>query len=159
MTAGCSSEARTTAFAKILATPQHDKAMAAEFLAVLDPTTTKFTFQFFSDAGGRYAEVFHGPLDKVWPKVKELNTPTKGMGVFVTVNETDGQGRRRENIIRARALFGDADGADQLKHALDALRTTGAKPTMVVRTSRDRAHFYFCCDDIALEDFPAYQLL
>jgi Protein of unknown function (DUF3987) len=28
---------------------------------------------------------------------------------------------------------------------------------MVVRTSVDRAHFYFCCDDIPLEEFSAYQ--
>ena len=62
--------------------------------------------------------------------------------MFVTVNETDGQGRRRENIFRARALYADADNADQFNHALDVLRKTGAKPTMAVQTSQNRAHFY-----------------
>ena len=31
-----------------LAAATHDKAMAREYLALLDPTADKFTFQFFS---------------------------------------------------------------------------------------------------------------
>jgi RepB DNA-primase from phage plasmid/Primase C terminal 2 (PriCT-2) len=137
--------------------PLHDKGMAAEFLAVLDPAATKFTFQFFSDSGGGYPEVFHGSLEDVWPKVEALNNPATGMGVFVTINETDLQGRKSENIVRPRALFADADNADQFNHALDVLRKTGAKPTMAVPTSQNRAHFYFCCDDIPLERFSECQ--
>jgi hypothetical protein len=139
------------------AVPTHDKAMAAEYLRLLDPGATEFTFQLFRDSGSGPAEIVHGSLDEVWPKVEELNTPTKGMGVFVTVNETDGQGRRRENIVRARALFGDADGANQLRQAVSSLQESGAAPTMVVQTSRDRAHIYFCCDDIPLERFSPCQ--
>jgi hypothetical protein len=104
------------AFAQALkeASPSHDKAMAVEFLSILDPGASKFTFQFFSDTGNGPAEVFHGSLDEVWPKVEALNTPARGMGAFVTPNETDGQGRRRENIVRVRALFADADlGTDE----------------------------------------------
>jgi hypothetical protein len=126
MTAGCSSEAQTTAFATTLATPQHDKEMAADFLAILGPTATKHTFQFFSDGDERYAEVFHGSLNEVWPKVEALNTPCRRVGVFVTVNETDGQGRRRENIIRPRAVFADADTADQLRRTTKVLGYGGA---------------------------------
>jgi hypothetical protein len=137
--------------------PLHDKGMAAEFLALLDPTAKKFTFQFLSDWGDGHPQVFHGPLDEVWAKVEALNSPVEGMGAFVTINETDLQGRKSENIVRARALFADADNADQLRRTLDAIGKSGATPTMVVRTSRERAHSYWCCDDIALEDFPAYQ--
>jgi RepB DNA-primase from phage plasmid/Primase C terminal 2 (PriCT-2)/AAA domain len=77
--------------------------------------------------------------------------------VFVTINETDFQGRRLENIVRPRALFVDADDADQLRRCEEAIHATGATPTMVVRTSHDRAHFYFCCEDLSLEEFSTVQ--
>src|ERR1039457_841708 len=80
--------------------PAHDKDMAGKFLASLDPNASKFTFQFFGDGAGTYAEIFHGTLDQVWPKVQALNTPTRRCGVFVTINETDLIGRRTENIVR-----------------------------------------------------------
>src|ERR1700704_1143025 len=35
----------------------HDKWMAADFLATLDPTATRFTFQLFSDRGEHAAEI------------------------------------------------------------------------------------------------------
>ena len=53
----------------------HDKEMARRFLAGLDANASRFTFQFFSDSGGRHAEIFHGTLDEVWPKVLASNTP------------------------------------------------------------------------------------
>jgi len=83
----------------------HDREMARRFLAGLDPNATKFTFQFFGDCAGRYAEIFHGTLEKVWPKVLTLNTPRQGVGVFVTISKTDFKGRKAENIVRARALL------------------------------------------------------
>jgi putative DNA primase/helicase len=148
----------SAAIAQTVVTPAHDKAMAAQFLALLDPAAREFTFQFFNDDGRqRHAEVVHGSLDDVWPKVLTLNTPAQGVGVFVTINETDGRGRRRENIVRARALFVDADSAEQLSRCREVIRETGALPTMSVRTSTDRAHLYWCCDDLTLEDFSAYQ--
>jgi hypothetical protein len=87
-----------------LTTPAHDKEMARRFLAGLDPNATKFTFQFFSDSAAGHAQIFHGTLDEVWPKVLALNTPQQGVGVFVTINETDFKGRKVENIVRPRAL-------------------------------------------------------
>jgi hypothetical protein len=137
--------------------PAHDKDMAAAFLAALDPTAKTFTFQFFGDGTQGYAEVFHGSLDDVWLKVLALNTPGRGVGVFVTINETDGQGRRRENIVRARALFVDADSAAQLSSCIKTVRDSGARPTMIVQTSAERAHLYYCCDDIRRDQFTAYQ--
>jgi hypothetical protein len=35
----------------------------------------------------------------------------RGAGVFVVINETDGKGRRNENITRVRSQFVDLDGA------------------------------------------------
>ena len=65
------SEAPVTApgTARTVAGPLQDKDMAARFLATVDPAAREFTFQFFNDGPNRYAEVFHGTLDDVWPKV------------------------------------------------------------------------------------------
>ena len=137
--------------------PTHDKAKAAQFLTTLDPAAQRFTFQFFGDGADGYAEVVHATLDEVWPKVLSLNSTERRIGVFVTINETDFGGRRVENIVRARGLFVDADGADQTRSCRDVIRATGAEPTMVVRTSADRAHFYWCCDDLPRDQFSALQ--
>jgi hypothetical protein len=72
-----------------MAAPVHDKDMARDFLAGLDPSAGRFTFQFFGDGPGTYAKIFHGTLDEVWAKVHALNTPARRVGVFVTINETD----------------------------------------------------------------------
>ncbi len=136
---------------------EHDKDMAAKFLTALDPSATQFTFQFFGDGAQTYAEIVHGSLDDVWPKVQALNAPAHRVGVFVTINETDFGGRKTDNIIRARALYVDADGPDQLQRCREAIRASRAVPSMVVRTSTDRAHFYWCCDDLARNQFSALQ--
>ena len=52
-------------------------------------------------------------LDEVWPKVLTLNTPQRGVGVFVTISETDFKGRSTNNIVRPRAIFADADSKEQ----------------------------------------------
>ena len=138
-----------------LATPRHDKAMASRFLAGLDPNATRFTFQFFNDSGVRYAQIIHGSLDEVWPKVQALNTPKRGVGVFVTINETDFKGRSSKNIVRARALFVDADSVEQGQRCLEAFTACSAPPSMAVKSGRGR-HFYFCTD-VPRDQFSALQ--
>ena len=68
------------------------------------------TWQVFDDTkrDPSLAASFHGTLDEVLPRLKSAQR--KGCGVFVSVNETDGKGRRKENMRRARALFLDLDG-------------------------------------------------
>ena len=108
-----------------LTTLAHDKDMARNFLAGLDPSASRFTFQFFSDGAGGHAEIFHGTLDEVWPKVHALNTPQRHVGVFVTIAETDFKGRRKENIVRTRALFVDADSDEQVNRCFETFNTSG----------------------------------
>jgi hypothetical protein len=139
-----------------MAAPFHDKDMARDFLAGLDPRAHKFTFQFFSDGQGKHAEIFHGTLDEVWPKVQALNTPERGVGVFVTVNETDFKGRRIENIMRPRALFADADSDEQITSCMAAIEASGATPSMIVDSGRGQ-HFYYVCPDIPIKQFSALQ--
>jgi hypothetical protein len=44
----------TSTQASTRAAPAHDKDMAAQFLATLDPGAREFTFQFFNDTGDGY---------------------------------------------------------------------------------------------------------
>ena len=125
--------------------PGHDKDMAIRFLSGLDPNATRFTFQFLSDGASGYAEIFHGTLDEVWIKVQALNTSQRGNGVFVTINETDFGGRSSKNILRARALFVDADSVEQMERCIKEFAACGANPSMAVKSGRG-AHFYFCTD-------------
>ena len=122
--------------------PAHDKEMARRFLAALDPNATKFTFQFFADSGNKYAEIFHGTLDEVWPKVLALNTPQCGAGAYVTINKTDLKGRKATNIEQPRALYADADGEEQTRRCISQLKACEAHPSMVVKSGRGY-HFYF----------------
>jgi hypothetical protein len=137
-------------------TPAHDKEMAREFLAALDPVADRFTFQLFGDGAHKHAEIFHGTIDEVWSKVEALNRPQEQMGVFVTINATDFKGRRNNNIVHPRALFADADGSEQVQRSMAAINMCGAPPSMVVTTGRG-LHLYYLCRDIPLDQFCALQ--
>jgi hypothetical protein len=56
----------------------HDKAMAAEFLTGLDPTTVMFQFE-----RGLRSQIGQIPFEKAWRIVEKVNTPTCGFNVFV----------------------------------------------------------------------------
>ena len=140
----------------------YDYAQAETFLRLLDPSATKFTFQFFKDpendthpavtpAGQR-----HATLKEVWPYIIHQNSLQRAAGAFVTINETDLQGRKEANITRARALFADADGPDQVERCADFIKAR-CLPSAIVQTRPSRAHFYWFSDDLRLEDFTALQ--
>jgi len=135
--------------------PAHDKDMARRFLTGLDPNANRFTFQFFDDRRSGRGRIIHGTLDEVWPKVMNQNTPQQGVGVFVTVNETDFKGRGTKNIKRARALFADADSKEQANRCLQIFTECGAHPSMEVNSGRG-GHFYFLTD-VPLNQFTALQ--
>ena len=60
----------------------------------------------------------------------------RGAGVFITINETDGTGRRGENMTRYRAAFVDLDGAP--------LPTSWPlEPSFVIESSAGKYHCYW----------------
>ena len=113
------------------------------------------TIQLFKDQKDctEYPRFFHYDFDGDLPfewvlKLESLNE--KRMGVFMTCNITDGQGRKKENIIKVRAAVADMDGAP-----LDPV--WDYEPSMVVETSPNKYHCYFLADDIPLEGFSQLQ--
>ncbi|MEL0215755.1 MAG: hypothetical protein VW948_08340, partial [Burkholderiaceae bacterium] len=85
-----------------------DLKEAQLFLDTLYPNG-KFTFQTFDDnqdrKDGRLARTFNGTLEEHAAALQDLQQ--KGAGVFVTINETDLNGRKEQNVIRVRAIFVD----------------------------------------------------
>jgi hypothetical protein len=73
-----------------------------------------------------------------------------GSGIFLTINQSDGKGRKIENITKVRACFGDFDGTPIPKQ-------WPIEPSMVVETSPEKYHAYFFTDDTPLEAFTPLQ--
>jgi len=88
-----------------------DKKLAFEFLCHLDARAEFFTFQTFGEGkekGNRaLTHVLHGSLQGSFERLAEWNQ--QRAGVFMTVNKTDGRGRKTENITRIRAIWQDDD--------------------------------------------------
>jgi hypothetical protein len=86
-----------------------DFAAAKDFLGLLDPTTDKFHFSAFDDRKREDVRAWHayGTFDELSEKLQRRNEA--GLGVFITVNGTDGHGRRATNIRFPRAVWADMD--------------------------------------------------
>ena len=110
---------------------------ARRFLSLLDPDAQTFTFQTVGEGkrkgDGSLSRILHGSLDSLAKELRSLNEA--GAGIFVTVNETDGQGRAAENITRIRAVWQDDDKGFKGEYALD--------PSIVVKTSLGKYHRYW----------------
>ena len=111
----------------------------------------KKTFQTFDDkkgpdgkCRGRLAKIIHD--DETYLK----NINDQGAGVFLTINETDGNGRETRNITKVRAIYVDLDGAD-VNPVLQEM------PHMVVESSPGKFHGYWLVKDFPLEAFKATQ--
>jgi hypothetical protein len=96
-----------------MAGAENSKINAGRYFELLDPSAASFTFQTFADgkADQYLAAIFEGTLARN-KRLKGSATLTsiedayeQGAGVWVTVNETDGTGRKIENIVRVRAVM------------------------------------------------------
>ena len=98
-----------------------------------------------------HAETRRGSIPQLWKWVQTRQR--EGRGVFITVNNTDGMGRRKEDITRIRAVFIDNDTA-----AKTWRRDTPILPHLVVESSPGKFHMYWLTDapsDLAFEKVMA----
>ena len=118
---------------------------ATRFLETLDPNAFSFTFQTFDDVKTRKDKqltfLVHNRLDQISDSLIKLNNLKAG--IFVTVNETDGKGRKRENIRRVRAIWGEFDNGPPPSIPLD--------PSIIVETSPKKYHYYWLVDGLSFE--------
>lgn len=119
--------------------PAPDLEIALRFVAALRGSEdAQMTFQTFSDAGHSgldpVASIFHGTVHEHWPRVVELQA--RGAGVFIAVNRTDGQGRKRANIVESCAIWADIDKPT-------STNTPPIDPHIVVESSLGKQHKYW----------------
>jgi hypothetical protein len=131
---------------------------ARRFLTLLDEDADRFTFQTATDAA---------PADKPKPDplARHLNLSPDNLtalarrnaehraAVWVCINETDGRGRKRENVTRVRAVFLDGDG----QVTLGQLLGFDLGPHIVVESSPGHYQAYWLVDGLAREQFEGVQ--
>lgn len=119
----------------------------------------EFTFQTFADAEKTksLAHICHGSLEAHFDTLARLNG--QGAGVFVTVNQTDLQGRTSDNVTRVRALWVDFDTVDHAR--LDRLMNMdGIPPNLIIESSAGKHHAYWIVaenDEIPINQFTELQ--
>jgi hypothetical protein len=111
-----------------------DKEQAFQFLKLIDPGKREFTFQTFAEKGD--------PGSDVLPRIIHSSSLTGlrrehdfGAGIYVVIGETDGAGRKAENITRIRAVWQEDD--DGYAGAFPIA------PSMIVQTSPGHFHRYW----------------
>ncbi len=130
-----------------------DLTQAAAFLGALTGTdgwTTTVTFQTLCDLPVRrptLAGIINGSLTDFAEEAERMNQ--LGAGIFVTVQGTNGRGRKTEDIILPRAVFIDADDHDPRAFALP--------PSITVQTPNGM-HAYWLLDGYApIGEIPPLQ--
>lgn len=142
---------------------QPDLAQAQRFLDCIAPGEL-VTFQTFMDrpkadschatASGPGPQILnrilHGGLSQCASTLAQLNQ--QGAGVFFMVNQGDQKGRKKENVVRVRALFVDLDGARR-----EPVMSSSVKPHITVESSPGRYHAYWLVKDCPLDQFTHLQ--
>jgi hypothetical protein len=108
------------------------------FLHLLDADTNEFCFLAYAEQSDlKGAKQFQGSLEQLREILSRLNQD--GFGISVCINETDGQGRKRQNIVRVRAICQDDDKGYKGDFPLE--------PSLIVQTSPGRQHRYWLVAD------------
>lgn len=131
-----------------------DYKLAASYLFLLAGNSTSFTFQVFPDSDNLHnksglTRMLHGSLHQHWQALVNLNN--RGAGVFVTVNATDLQGRKENNITHIRAFFCDHDDKLPSEYHL--------KPSFTVLTSANKGHSYWVLSEPEIANKITFQEL
>lgn len=94
----------------------------------------------------------HGSLNELSEWLTSQNQA--GGGVYFVVNETDGTGRKLDNIVNIRAVFVDLDGAP-VQPVMDA----ATKPHVIIESSPGRFQAFWKTrrDEIKLNEFIPIQ--
>jgi P4 family phage/plasmid primase-like protien len=135
-----------------------DLDQARRFLTLLDENAARFTFQIATDTK---------PAEKPRPDplARHVNLSPDNLNalarhntefraaVWVCINQTDGRGRKRGNVIRVRAVFLDGDG----QVSLDGLLGFALEPHIVVESSPGHYQAYWLVDGLPLDQFEGVQ--
>ena len=106
---------------------------------------TPMSFRMFHDQRGDVAgRTRHGTANELFAELCAANT-NEGFGIFLTVNETNLQGAKLEDMVAIRANWIDLDGVDAGQQLINA--TTAAtmqiRPSYMVNSSPGKCHVYW----------------
>lgn len=87
----------------------------------------------------------YGPIGDLLPWVESLS----GRGVYITMNETTGGRRRREDVVRIRAVWVDMDQPGPLR------TDWPIEPSFIVPTSPKKYHYVWLTSHDNVDDFDA----
>ena len=115
-----------------------DKNQAFRFLRQIDAKARAFTFQTFKEKGNKspdvFARIIHASSLAALRQEHEL-----GAGVYLTVNQTDGEGRAIDHIVRVRAVWEEDDEGYDGAFPL--------APSMIIESSPGHFHRYWLVAD------------
>lgn len=119
---------------------------AERFLDALGGLDNKFLFVAIPDKKGtsQAPQHIYGTFAETRQKLEQLNG--RGYGIFVTVNETRGNKRQKQDIVAIRALFVDDDTGKANVAAF-------LKPHITVQSSPGKHHYYWLTHGIAINEF------
>lgn len=98
-----------------------------------------------------------GSVAKTWRRLAKKNAA--GLGVFVTISESNGQSFEDKDITRPRAVFIDDDGKGDTEITPESLEAAGLRPSISVNTSERGAHFYWLIDWRASDTLDSFELV
>ena len=127
-----------------------DFKLFVDTLNKVHPQQNKQTFQTFPDKETPTKippKILHGSADELFKRLSSLNDQLSG--IYSTVNQTNLQGRKTENVVRIRALFCDCDEGD--------LPTFPVKPSMLIQSARGQHAYWILSDDMPFEAFAGVQ--
>ncbi|MEJ2622310.1 MAG: DNA-primase RepB domain-containing protein [Candidatus Thiodiazotropha sp.] len=132
-----------------------NRKQAETFLKALDGDHLQFSFRTFSDSAytrrgvlDPLEKALHGTLSSCWERLVRLSD--EGAAITVTINQTNGIGRRVKDICRVRAIFIDDDlGGDEQRFTV--------QPHIRVETSPNHFHYYWRVESLPLNDFQHCQ--
>jgi AAA domain/Primase C terminal 2 (PriCT-2)/RepB DNA-primase N-terminal domain len=111
-----------------------DTNESVRFLRLIDPDARTFSFQTFREKGETTSNVEPKVIHS--DSLSELRREhAAGAGVYLTINETDGNGRKLENIKRIRAIFQEDDDGHDGPFPIP--------PSLVVESSPGHFHRYW----------------
>ncbi|UYG08055.1 AAA family ATPase [Halomonas sp. M4R1S46] len=128
-----------------------------QFLDWLAPGAV-FDFRTFDDTKLNRRDLvrtFRGTLEEHWKALDALNQ--RGAGVFVTINGTDGEGLRAENVNEVRAVFVDFDTPEPERPNVLSEVLTDFPPSLLVESSPGKHHAYWRAPGLSLEEFKPLQ--
>ena len=134
--------------AQVVPNPVPDLKVAERYLTLLDESADQFTFQTFDDLKSRkdpsLIKILNGTLEQHAADMTRLQW--RRAGVFVTVNETDGSGRKNENIKRIRAVWCEWDNPEPLPNF-------PLEPHFIVESSPKKYHIYWRVEGLMPSEF------